>query len=148
MKKAEKRLIKMRFQTKIEHGDHTDSYEFTTKGELFHKGNYDYLRFKEALSEQETVQTTMKWDGAELILIRQGVILMRQVFAVDETRNGRYVTPEASWETTAKTEKLSVKWPSEDEQGHIELLYQFILQGQDTGIHHVVLTLEEETTNE
>lgn len=140
-----KRSIKMRFQTKIEHDDHTESYEFTTRGELFHKGNQDYLRFKEALSETDTVQTTMKWNGHELMLIRQGVILMRQAFVAGETTVGRYVTPEASWETTATTDKVLVQWPSGKRRGRIELSYQFALQGQDTGKHQVRLTLEEDT---
>ncbi len=136
----------MRFQTKIEQGDHTESYEFTTQGELYYKGGHEYLRFQETLSETEKVQTTMKWNGRELMLIRQGVILMRQPFIAGEETIGRYVTPEASWETRAKTDMLVVTWPLNKEQGQIELGYQFALQGQDTGKHYVLLTLEEETT--
>ncbi|TWI59744.1 DUF1934 domain-containing protein [Halalkalibacter nanhaiisediminis] len=146
MEKAIKRAIKMRFQTKIAHGDHTESYEFTTRGELYHKGNNDYLRFEESLSETDTVQTTMKWNGRELMLIRQGVILMRQAFVSGEKTVGRYVTPEASWETTATTDKVFVQWPSGKQKGSIQLSYQFALQGQDTGVHQVRLTLEEDTT--
>ncbi|MDT8860481.1 DUF1934 family protein [Alkalihalobacillus sp. MEB130] len=146
MKNTIKRIVKMRFQTKINHDDHTESYEFTTRGELFHKGNQDYLRFQEALSENDTVQTTMKWDGRELMLIRQGAILMRQGFIVGEETFGRYVTPDASWETTASTDKLLVQWPSGKSRGRIQLTYKFSLQGQDTGTHQVRLTLEEDTT--
>jgi uncharacterized beta-barrel protein YwiB (DUF1934 family) len=135
----------MRFQTKIDHGDHTESYEFTTRGELFHKGSQDYLRFEESLSETDSVHTTMKWDGRELMLIRQGTILMRQGFEVGKKTFGRYVTPEASWETTATTDKLLVQWPSGKSRGRIQLTYQFSLQGQDTGTHQVRLTLEEDT---
>lgn len=142
--KTRKRSIKMRFQTKIEHSDHTESYEFTTRGDLYHKGNQDYLRFQESLSDSETVQTTMKWDGRELMLIRQGVILMRQSFIVGEETQGRYVTPEASWETKATTDKLLVQWPTDRSRGRIHMTYQFSLQGQNTGKHSVRLTLEED----
>ncbi|MET3506726.1 DUF1934 domain-containing protein [Halalkalibacter oceani] len=145
MKKAIQRSIKMRFQTRIDHQDHTDAYEFTTRGELFHKGKHDYLRFEEVLNN-ETIQTTMKWNGRELILIRQGVILMRQTFIAGETTVGRYVTPEASWETTAVTEKVFVQWPAGKVKGRIDLTYQFELQGQATGKHTVRLTLEEDTS--
>ncbi|GAE33592.1 DUF1934 domain-containing protein [Halalkalibacter akibai] len=145
MKKAIKRSVKMRFQTKIFNGDHSDSYEFTTRGELFHKGNQDYLRFEEAFSENESVQTTMKWDGRELMLIRQGSILMRQGFIVGEETRGRYVTPDASWETKALTDKLLVQWPSGKTRGKIKLIYKFKLQDQETGTHEVRLTLEEDT---
>ncbi len=136
----------MRFQNKINYGDHSDAYEFTTRGELFHKGRQDYLRFEEALSDSEKVQTTMKWDGRELMLIRQGTILMRQGFVVGEETFGRYVTPDASWETTAITDKLLVQWPSGKTRGKIKLTYKFLLQGQETGTHEVRLTLEEDTT--
>ncbi|GAE26850.1 hypothetical protein JCM9140_2954 [Halalkalibacter wakoensis JCM 9140] len=146
MNKTTKRSLKMRFQTKIDHGDHTDSYEFTTRGELFHKGSQDYLRFEEVLSENESVQTTMKWDGRELMLIRQGAILMRQGFIVGEETLGRYVTSDASWETTASTEKLLVQWPTGKNRGRIQLTYKFALQGQETGTHSVRLTLEEDTS--
>ncbi|WP_332692116.1 DUF1934 domain-containing protein [Halalkalibacter lacteus] len=146
MDKTIKRSVKMRFQTKIDHGEHTESYEFTTRGQLFHKGSQDYLRFEESLSESESVQTTMKWDGRELMLIRQGTILMRQGFEVGKKTIGRYVTPEASWETTATTDKLLVQWPSGKNRGRIQLTYQFSLQGQDTGTHQVRLTLEEDTS--
>ncbi|MBP3952755.1 DUF1934 domain-containing protein [Bacillus suaedae] len=148
MNKPIKRFLKMRFQTKVEHEDHTDSYEFTARGELFHKGSQDYLRFEEALSKDETVQTTMKWDGRELMLIRQGVILMRQGFVAGQQTLGRYVTPEASWETVATTEKVLVQWPQGKSRGRIEIKYRFTLQGQDTGKHQVRLTLEEDKGNE
>jgi uncharacterized beta-barrel protein YwiB (DUF1934 family) len=144
MKKGIKRSVKMRFQTKINHGDHTDAYEFTTRGELFHKGSQDYLRFEEAMSETDSVHTTMKWDGRELMLIRQGTVLMRQGFIVGEETIGRYVTPDASWETKAITDKLFVQWPSGKSRGKIKLIYKFMLQGQETGTHEVRLTLEED----
>ncbi|MFC0561133.1 DUF1934 domain-containing protein [Halalkalibacter alkalisediminis] len=146
MKNTIKRYVKLRFQTKINHDDQTDSYEFTTRGQLFHKGSQDYLRFEEDLSDDHSVQTTMKWDGRELMLIRQGSILMRQGFIVGEETLGRYVTPDASWETKAMTEKLSVQWPSGKNRGRIKLVYKFMLQGQETGTHEVRLTLEEDTT--
>ncbi len=136
----------MIFQTTIQHGDHTESYEFTARGELYHKGSQDYLRFEEALSEQDTVQTTMKWDGQELTLIRQGVILMRQAFIAGKKTVGRYVTPEASWETTAQTEKVFVRWPNGKQRGRIQIRYTFSLQGQNAGQHEVRLTLEEDKT--
>ncbi|NEU30449.1 DUF1934 family protein [bacterium LRH843] len=145
MEKAMKRVLKMHFRTKIEQGTHQESYEFTTTGELFHKGNQEYLTFKETLSETDTVQTTMKWNGSELMLIRQGVIVMRQAFTVGKETYGRYVTPEASWETTAKTDHILVDWPKVDKmQGRIELSYQFRLQGQDAGKHRVTIILEED----
>lgn len=145
MKKTIKRSVKLRFQTKINHDGHTDSYEFTTRGELFHKGSQDYLRFEEDLSDTNSVQTTMKWDGRELMLIRQGAILMRQGFIAGEETLGRYVTTEASWETKAVTDKLSVQWPSGKSRGRIKLIYTFMLQGQETGTHEIRLTLEEDT---
>ncbi|WP_100405758.1 DUF1934 domain-containing protein [Bacillus solitudinis] len=146
MQKPLKRIVKLNFQTSIQHENHTESYEFTARGELFHKGNQDYLRFEEVLSEHESVQTTMKWDGQELTLIRQGVILMRQAFITGKKTVGRYVTPEASWETVAQTEKILVQWPNGKSRGRIHLRYRFALQGQDTGQHEVRLTLEEDKT--
>ncbi len=143
--KPRKRIVKLTFQTKINHGNHQDSYHFTSRGELFHKGNQDYLRFEETLAERETVQTTMKWDGLELMLIRQGVVLMRQAFVAGKTTLGRYVTPEASWETKADTDKVLVQWPQGKQRGLIHIRYRFALQGQDTGEHEVRLRLEEDT---
>ncbi|GAE31269.1 DUF1934 domain-containing protein [Alkalihalobacillus hemicellulosilyticus] len=144
MKKALKRFVKIRFQTKVEQHDHTDTNDFTTRGEIFHKGSQDYLRFEEAIPGFEKVQTTMKWDGHELMLIRQGTVLMRQAFVAGERTLGRYVTQEASWETEAITEKVLVQWPRGKTRGRIEICYQFLLQGQETGRHYVRLTLEEE----
>ncbi|MDV2684561.1 DUF1934 family protein [Alkalihalophilus lindianensis] len=144
MNKPNKKTVKMIFQNKIKHTDHTDSYEFTARGELYHKGSQDYLRFEEALTETESVQTTMKWDGRELMLIRQGSVLMRQAFISGEESLGRYVTSEASWETKAITDKVLVTWPTRKQRGKIHIKYRFLLQGQDAGEHEVRLTLEED----
>ncbi len=134
----------MIFQNRIQHDDHTESYEFTSKGELYHKGRQDYLRFEEALTKTETVQTTIKWDGHELMLIRQGTVIMRQGFVSGKETLGRYVTPEASWETKADTDKVTVVWPTHNQRGKIHIKYRFTLQGQDAGEHEVRLTLEED----
>lgn len=139
-----KKVLTMHFQTKIEHGAHRDENEFSTTGELYEKGGNYYIRFQEELSPTDRVQSTMKWDGEELLLIRQGVILMRQSFTEGKETIGRYVTPEASWETKAMTKALQVILPTNNKEGKIELTYQFSLQGQDTGIHHLILTLKEE----
>ncbi|KGA96047.1 hypothetical protein AJ85_19835 [Alkalihalobacillus alcalophilus ATCC 27647 = CGMCC 1.3604] len=144
MEKIVKKSIKMVFKTLIQQGDHKEAYEFTTRGDLFKKGQSEYLRFEEKFGEEQTVQTTMKWNGHELMLIRQGSILMRQAFIAGETTVGRYVTPEISWETTAKTEKVIVAWPNGKKRGKIHLRYHFLMQGQDTGTHEVRLTLEED----
>ncbi|MDY7224313.1 DUF1934 domain-containing protein [Halalkalibacterium halodurans] len=144
MKKQEKRHVRILFQTKIDRHGEIEDYEFTTKGELYHKGTQDYLRFQEVLSDQENVQTTLKWDGRELVLIRQGDVLMRQSFLRGIQTSGRYVTPQISWESVATTESVIVRWPQGKQKGVIHLRYHFSLQGQDTGIHDVRLTLEEE----
>ncbi|KMK78223.1 DUF1934 domain-containing protein [Alkalihalobacillus pseudalcaliphilus] len=139
-----KKPIKLRFRTAIDQGEHKEVYEFTTSGLLFRKGSSEYLRFEETFGNNEQVQTTIKWNGQELTLIRQGTILMRQAFVQGEKTFGRYVTPDISWETTATTEKVLVVWPKGKTKGKIHLKYHFLLQGQDTGTHEVRLTLEED----
>ncbi|KYG29271.1 DUF1934 domain-containing protein [Alkalihalobacillus trypoxylicola] len=144
MDRTVKRPIKLKFQTLIHNGDHRDSYEFTTKGFLYIKGQQQYLHFEESFGHNQKVKTTMKWNGEELTLIRQGSLLMRQVFESGKTTIGRYVTSEVTWETTAETEKVLVQWPSLNRKGRIFLRYRFRMQGQDTGTHEVRLMLEEE----
>ncbi|WP_017725946.1 DUF1934 domain-containing protein [Halalkalibacterium ligniniphilum] len=144
MKDRKKRPITITFKTRIERQGETEEYEFNARGELYHRGSQDYLRFEEGVSESEKVQTTIKWDGRELILIRQGAILMRQAFITGIETSGRYVTPQASWETKANTERVLVQWPQGKRRGVLHLRYHFTLQGQDTGVHEVRLTLEED----
>ncbi|TSB44964.1 DUF1934 domain-containing protein [Alkalicoccobacillus porphyridii] len=144
MNKPLKRRLRLTFQTNIELHGEMESYEFSTEGELYHKRNQDYLRFVETFGVDSKVQTTMKWDGEELTLIRQGDVLMRQIFRSGEETLGRYVTPEASWETRADTELVIVQWPSlQKPRGKIYIRYQFFLQGQSTGTHEIRLKLEE-----
>lgn len=144
MNKPQKRRLRLSFQTNIELHGEVESYEFASEGELYHKRNQDYLRFTEEFGVDSKVQTTMKWDGHELTLIRQGDVLMRQTFRSGESTIGRYVTPEATWETRAETEFVIVQWPTlQKPRGRIYIRYQFFLQGQQTGNHEIRLKLEE-----
>ncbi|WP_078393048.1 DUF1934 domain-containing protein [Shouchella patagoniensis] len=139
-----KRKVQISFQTTtfIE-GQQPDSFSFVTDGDLYVKGNASYLRFKEAHTHNQDVFSTMKWDGRELMLIRQGTIIMRQSFISKEETYGRYVTPEASWETKALTETLLVQLPTGNKnKGKLYVRYQFYLQGQSTGEHEIRLSIE------
>lgn len=144
MNKPIKRRLRLTFQTNIELQGELDSYEFTTDGELYHKGTQDYLRFTEKFGVDESVQTTMKWDKEELTLIRQGDVLMRQTFVSNKETFGRYVTSEVSWETKAETEVVLVQWPTfQKPRGRIYIRYRFWIAGQETGSHEIRLKLEE-----
>ncbi|MDQ0207078.1 YwiB family protein [Alkalicoccobacillus murimartini] len=146
MNKPVKRALRLTFQTNIELNGEIDSYEFSTEGELYHKREQDYLRFVETFGVDKKVQTTMKWDGEELTLIRQGDVLMRQTFVSGKSTIGRYVTPEASWETKSDTEVVLVQWPTiQKPRGKIYIRYRFWLAGQETGSHEIRLKLEERT---
>lgn len=139
-----KRKVQISFQTMtFVEGQKPDSFSFQTEGDLYVKGNASYLRFKEAHAHEQDVFSTMKWDGQELMLIRQGTIIMRQSFVAKQETLGRYVTPEASWETRAITETLLVQLPKATKQkGKIYIRYKFFLQGQSTGEHEIRLTIE------
>ncbi|ALA53130.1 DUF1934 family protein [Shouchella clausii] len=139
-----KRKVKISFQTTtFIQGQQPDAFSFDTEGDLYIKGSASYLRFKETHAHKQDVFSTMKWDGRELMLIRQGTIIMRQSFLAKEETYGRYVTPEASWETKARTDTLLVQLPTGAKQkGRIYVRYQFFLQGQLTGEHEIRLAVE------
>ncbi len=144
MGKAEKRIVTVRLQSNIIDQTPLDSFEWTTRGEFFHKGDDYYIRFKEAYLTADEIQTTLKWNGEELLLLRHGDIFMRQSFIVGKETSGRYGTKEAAFETTAFTDTLRVQLPINEKKGSIEIVYRFRIQGQHTGTHHLNLTLEEE----
>ncbi len=69
---------------------------------------------------------------------------MRQAFKAKNETYGRYVMPEASWETRAVTDTLLVQWPTNTRpKGKLYVRYRFFLQGQDTGDHEIRLTIEQ-----
>ncbi|MFS0788468.1 DUF1934 family protein [Shouchella sp. 1P09AA] len=139
-----KRKVQISFQTMTYlEGQQPDSFSFVTEGDFYIKNNASYLRFKEAHTHGQDVYSTMKWDGEELMLIRQGAIIMRQSFASKQETLGRYVTPEASWETKAITETLFVQLPKANKsKGKIYVRYHFFLQGQSTGEHEIRIGIE------
>nr|WP_285853117.1 DUF1934 domain-containing protein [Sporosarcina luteola] len=104
----EGRNVDVRLQSTIRHvGQAADKHELNAEGTLVEKAGKTYLRFVEDLNGQQ-VQTTVKLEEQDALIMRSGAVQMRLPFTQGEIRPGSYGNGPATFDLLVKTTKLEV----------------------------------------
>ncbi|CAH0345038.1 DUF1934 domain-containing protein [Bacillus sp. CECT 9360] len=144
MQNTDKQDVKVKLNTKISNGDETDTYEIVTSGTKFTKGNALYLQYTEEDDNGKTY-TTLKFKEADALLMRSGVVKMRQVFSLSEVTNGHYESIYGTMTTQTRTKLISHLWDENKREGKFLFDYELFMQGNLLGQYEMVITYKEVT---
>ena len=122
--------VKVTVSTAIYSGSEKETFELTTFGRYYKKANSSYLQYDEAMEEGD-VHTTVKISENDVLIMRSGAIKMRLHFLLNKKTHGNYKTPYGLLETSAVTKRLDTDFNDENQEGHVDLLYDMAIQGSD-----------------
>lgn len=134
--------IELKFVTEIKDGPRKENVAFDANGLYYIKGENTYLQFDEK-QEAGTVKTVIKISEKEVLILRSGIVKMRQVYRKNETTNGSFQNQMGNFNLTTKTNNIEYKWYKNSRKGKLFLAYELSLQGEKSGLHKIAITFKE-----
>ncbi|MEH7222215.1 DUF1934 family protein [Bacillus sp. JJ1566] len=134
--------IDLKFVTEIKDGPRKENVAFHANGLYYLKGNNTYLQFDEK-QEAGTVKTVIKISEKEVLILRSGIVKMRQVYRKNETTNGSFQNQVGNFDLTVKTNNIEYKWYKNSQKGTLFLAYELSLHGEKSGLHKITITFKE-----
>lgn len=132
---------KIKVKTTIWNNGEQETFELTTFGRYYEKGDSIYLQYEELL-EEETVKSIVKVSGDEVLILRSGAVNMRMVFSAGNKHAGRYETPYGVMGVETITKNLAHQL--DKHRGSIDVLYELHMQGALAGTYQLDISFEEE----
>lgn len=132
---------KIKVKTMIWNNGEEETFELTTFGRYYEKGDSSYLQYEELL-EEDTVKSIVKVSEDEVLILRSGAVNMRMVFSAGDKHTGRYETSYGVMGVETITKKLAHKL--EEHRGSIDVLYELHMQGALAGTYQLEISFEEE----
>ncbi|TCP57629.1 uncharacterized beta-barrel protein YwiB (DUF1934 family) [Tumebacillus sp. BK434] len=113
------------------------TFQTEAEGKLVVKGEAIYIAYRESdESGLGSTLTTIRLQGQELTLIRQGETNMRQVLVKGKEQRGSYNTPYGPFELVTRTSMLMLN--VNESGGRIEAVYNLRLAGEKCRMELVV----------
>ncbi|MEH7383854.1 DUF1934 domain-containing protein [Bacillus sp. JJ1521] len=134
--------IELKFVTEIKDGPRKENVAFDAIGLYYIKGNKTYLQFDEK-QVMGTVKTVIKISEKEVLILRSGILKMRQIYRKNETTIGSFQNQLGTFDLTAKTNNIEYKWYKNSRKGTLFLAYELSLQGEKSGLHKISITFKE-----
>ncbi|MFD2446817.1 DUF1934 domain-containing protein [Bacillus sp. CGMCC 1.16607] len=139
---AEQVPVKVIVRTTILQGNEQETFELTTFGRYYKKGQATYLLYEEVL-EVGHVKTTVKFSTDEAVILRSGALNMRLSFKNQYQMKGHYDSPYGSMDAMTDTKKIEHRQANEKE-GVLNLVYELTMQGDVAGIYHMEIKYKED----
>ncbi|WP_077215102.1 DUF1934 domain-containing protein [Bacillus dakarensis] len=140
---AEQKQVKIKLNTSIFNDGEKETFELTTFGRYYKKGNSFFLQYEETM-EEGPIKSTMKVSDQEALLLRSGAINMRMVFQHNKKQQGRYETPYGTMGLVTRTKRLVSSVNADEKKGNIDILYDLTMHGSHAGTYHLEFVFEEE----
>lgn len=140
---AEQIPVKINVKTDVHQNNENEIYELTVFGRYQKTDSASFLRYEEVV-EAGTVTTTVKITEEGALILRSGALKMRMTFRENQTITGTYQSPYGTLQTEAITKQLEHSYHPHTKEGHLELLYDLIIQGSQAGTYHLTITYKEE----
>lgn len=120
-----------------------ESYELWLQGSLIQKSGKTFLRYEEVLDEK-TIQTTVKMDKENALILRSGGVKMRLPFSSIQDEHGHYDTQFGALPIVTKTHQLSHEHHESDLfNGQFNVNYDLIIGGQSVGNYKLEINYSE-----
>jgi uncharacterized beta-barrel protein YwiB (DUF1934 family) len=133
--------VRVVVRTTISQGDESEVFELVTFGRFFHKGSAFYLFYEEEMDVGK-IKTSVKFSDEDAVIIRSGALNMRLAFHPDRQMKGHYDTPYGRMDTMTDTKRLTHQQMS-DEEGELNLLYDFRLQEDHAGRYQLEISYKK-----
>lgn len=102
-------------------------------GQFYIKNESYYLRYKEEIEDLGQIDHTIRINKDEGIILRKGVIDMRQPLKVGESKEGTYKGPFGAMQTLVDTDCCDVQWNEDNGEGMLTIRYFLYMQGEAFG---------------
>ncbi|GGE82289.1 DUF1934 domain-containing protein [Priestia taiwanensis] len=135
--------IKLKFVTEIRDGKRKETVAFDTNGLYYEKGKNRYLTFQEP-HEQGEIKTIVKMYDDEVLIMRSGVVSMRQVYKKGHWTQGTYQNTLGQFSMDTKTDNVLVQWSEKTKKGSLFVTYQLLLQGNEAGRYTITINFKED----
>ena len=137
------RPVQIRLHSSIKHpGQDKETHELEATGRYIEKSNSMYLKYEEEQNGQK-VQTTVKMDDSEALIMRSGAIKMRLPFDTERARPGEYGNGPASMKLLVKTNRLEFAEQVERGDGRFNVAYELHAEGSLLGTYEITITYSE-----
>ncbi|OCA81094.1 DUF1934 domain-containing protein [Pradoshia sp. D12] len=138
--------VMVRLKTHIQYVDDEENIELITFGTLHHMPNATYIRYIEHVENNGKINTTVKYDGDEMLIIRSGAVKMRQLYKIGTETSGSYESIHGTLDLTTRTNKLEHTVHPETKEEIFHVSYNLFLQQENVGNYSLTLTVKEEKT--
>ena len=138
--------VMVRLKTPIQYVDDEENIELITFGTLHHMPNATYIRYIEHVENNGKINTTVKYDGDEMLIIRSGAVKMRQLYKIGTETSGSYESIHGTLDLTTRTNKLEHTIHPETNEETFHVSYNLFLQHENVGNYSLTLTVKEEKT--
>ncbi|GAA4720498.1 DUF1934 domain-containing protein [Brevibacillus fulvus] len=119
----------------------TEQTRYSYQGRGTKKENGWYFSYPESLEGVGTIQTVLKVGEADVTLLRQGKLQMKQLFAKGKTSETIYNSPMGPLTMETHTRKVKIKREA-DRPAQLLLAYQVWLNGQYAGDYELHLLFQ------
>ena len=137
------RPVQIRLHSSIKHpGQDKETHELEATGRYIEKSNSMYLKYEEEQNGRK-IQTTIKMDDSEALIMRSGAIKMRLPFDTERTRPGEYGNGPASMKLLVKTNRLEFAEQAERGDGRFNVAYELHAEGSLLGAYEITITYSE-----
>lgn len=134
--------VNIRLHSSIRHpGQAKDTQEFQLKGRLIEKRDTSYLQYEE--QQGGTIETIVKLDSKEALIMRKGAVQMRLPFSVENRRIGSYGSGPATFDLLVETDHLQFTQERESGGGRFEVRYRLSDGKSLLGTYNLTITYTE-----
>ncbi|ABS24065.1 Domain of unknown function DUF1934 [Bacillus cytotoxicus NVH 391-98] len=134
--------VDVHFVTEIREGARKETVAFQANGQYYVKGESTYVTFQEP-NEQGEVRTIIKIQDGQVLIMRSGVVSMRQTHVKGEWTTGTYKSELGTFALQTKTDNVLFKWSDEKKKGQLFLAYALLLSEQEAGRYTITINLKE-----
>ncbi|MCP8967990.1 DUF1934 domain-containing protein [Ectobacillus ponti] len=132
----------IKFVTQIRDGARKETIAFETNGLYYEKGQSTYVTFQEP-NEQGEVNTVLKMQDGDVLIMRSGAVSMRQTHRKGEWTNGTYNSELGTFAMQAKTDNIQFRWSEKKRNGQLFFTYALLLNGSDAGRYSITVDFKE-----
>lgn len=130
-------------KTTIFQDNNKDIIESTASGRFYQRKNAFFLQYEEETAEGG-IRTIVKLAGKEALILRSGAVKMRMPLKLYKELKGSYELPFVKFETAAIANKIDHSYTNDNGEGHIDLQYEFSIQGSPLVTYHLEITFKED----
>ncbi|MBO9130117.1 DUF1934 domain-containing protein [Bacillus sp. 165] len=135
--------VKLKFTTQIREGTRKETVAFEAVGLYYVKGQNTYLKFQEP-NEHGDIDTIIKIQDESVLIMRSGVVSMRQVHKKGEWTKGTYRSELGVFSLDTKTDNVLFDWSDKTKKGQLFVTYALLLNETEAGRYTITINFKEE----